>query len=84
MPAYLSQLLWELASLQHSIWSHWMFYLFSVCEHNSDGSVTIPKDKVQRWKKQMNTSFTNLSDEEQLSDLNQAEKLMPTLKKYLD
>ena len=32
----------QLASEQHDIWSHWMNYLFSICETNDDGSVTIP------------------------------------------
>ena len=49
------------ASEQHAIWSHWMQDLFSVCDKNEDGSVTIPVDKVAQWRRQMNTDYADLS-----------------------
>ena len=54
----------KIAGLQHEIWSHWMQYLFEVCIQNKDGTVTIPADKVERWKRQMSTQYLDLSDDE--------------------
>lgn len=70
----------KLAALQHEIWSHWMKYLFEVSTHNIDGTVTIPADKVARWKRQMNTKYENLSSEEQESDKEQSIKVINLIK----
>ncbi len=66
----------KIADLQHEIWSHWMKYLFEVSLQNEDGTVTIPADKVERWKGQMSAKYFELSDDEQKSDLEQARKVM--------
>lgn len=66
----------ELAAVQHDIWAHWMRWLFSVSAANDDGSVTIPADKVERWTRQMNTDYDDLSEKEQASDLEQADKVL--------
>lgn len=73
------QMLDEIADLQHEIWSHWMRYLFEVSLQNEDGTVTIPADKVKRWKRQMRIKYSDLSDNEQKSDLEQAQKVMNLL-----
>lgn len=70
----------KIASLQHDIWSHWMTYLFDVSILNEDGSVTIPKEKVERWKRQMSTSYFNLSASEKQSDLEQAIRVQELVK----
>ena len=70
----------KIADLQHEIWSHWMRYLFEVSLQNDDGTVTIPADKVERWKRQMITKYVDLSDDEQNSDLDQARKIMGLIK----
>lgn len=72
-------LLEELADVQHQIWSHWMVYLFSRCQRNPDGSVTIPADLVTRWKGQMATDYADLSEREKHSDRDQAHKVMDVL-----
>jgi hypothetical protein len=38
-----------LARVQHSIWGHWMSYLFSKCTKNPDGSYTISEELAVRW-----------------------------------
>lgn len=72
-------MLTKLADVQHEIWSHWMRYLFEVSTENDDGTVTIPANKVEHWKRQMNTSYNNLSNKEQESDLEQARKVLAAL-----
>jgi len=69
-------LLEEISDVQHEIWSHWMKYLFEVSQDNPDGSVTIPAEKVKRWRKQMNTKYSELNDKERESDREQAVKVI--------
>ena len=72
-------MLTEIANTQHEIWSHWMRYQFSVCVDNGDGSLTIPREKVERWTRQMNTSYFDLSEKEQASDIDQARKVFDAI-----
>jgi len=62
--------------VQHEIWSHWMKYLFQVSIQNDDGTVTIPADKVETWRRQMTTLYANLSEREKESDIEQAKKVL--------
>lgn len=70
----------QLAAEQHEIWSHWMRYLFEVSETNHNGTVTIPADKVSRWKLQMETQYCDMSPKEQVSDLEMAQRVVVVLK----
>ncbi len=69
----------KLSDLQHEIWSHWMRYLFSCCTINADGSATIPADKVQRWQRQTETPYSQLTEKERESDREQADKVLNVL-----
>ena len=69
----------QLAGLQHEIWAHWMRYLFSVCQENPDGSFIIPAKKAQRWLRQIETSYVDLSESEKKSDREQADKILGIL-----
>jgi hypothetical protein len=70
----------QLADLQHEIWAHWMRYLFSVCQENPDGSFTIHPEKAQRWLRQINTPYADLSESEKNSDREQADKILDILR----
>jgi hypothetical protein len=63
----------ELSDIQHEIWSHWMKYLFSKCTIKN-GDAIIPKEFVDRWKQQMNTNYSELSEKEKESDREQVRK----------
>jgi len=39
----------KLAEYAHDAWSRWVIYLFERCTKNVDGSITIPKELVERW-----------------------------------
>jgi len=69
----------ELSHVEHASWSKWMKYLFSVSKENEDGSVTIPKDKVNRWKKQMKTDYKDLTNKEKESDRKEVRKFIKVL-----
>lgn len=68
-----------LADVSHDIWSHWMRWQFSVCTRNADGSLTIPAEKVERWTRQMNTTYADLSEAEKESDREQADKILAVI-----
>lgn len=66
----------HLAAIAHELWSDWMKYLFSQSVHNADGTVTIPKCSVERWKRQMNTPYAALPENEKESDRIEAQKYL--------
>lgn len=65
-----------LADLCHKQWSGWMTYMLSKGVFNKDGSWTMPAEFVQRWTRQMNTSYTDLAEAEQNSDRIEADKFI--------
>jgi hypothetical protein len=66
----------QLADYAHKTWSNWMKYLFEKSELKDDGSVIIPKDLVNRWKRQLDTKYEDLTIEEQDSDIKEANKII--------
>ena len=70
-----------LAPIAHGQWSGWMKYLFSKGEFK-DGLWIMPQWAVERWTKQMNTDYSNLSKEEQESDKVEARKFIKAMEQY--
>lgn len=66
----------RLAELAHEQWSGWMRYLFSKTAWRDNGTAVIPKWAVDRWKRQMDTTYPDLSDEEKTLDRLEADKVM--------
>jgi hypothetical protein len=64
----------QLAALAHEQWRGWMLYLFSKCTGYPDGTVTIPAWAVERWTRQMNTPYHDLTEAEKDSDRAEADK----------
>lgn len=74
----------KLAAIQHEIWAHWMKYLFSVgAVRGKDGAHIIYPKSVQRWKRQMQTPYNKLSEEEKESDRHQADKVLAVVQGQL-
>ena len=68
-----------LAELAHAQWSGWMEYLFSKGVVNEDGTWTMPAWAVERWRRQMKTSYNELSFDEKESDRKEADKFLAVL-----
>ncbi len=73
----------ELAELCHRQWVGWMKYLFSKSIpykpgeiQNHEGAHIVPKWAVDRWQKQMNTPYNDLSEDEKESDRKEADKFL--------
>lgn len=67
----------------HIQWTGWMTYLFSMCVENPDGTVTIPKWAVDRWKRQMATPYEDLPEEEKESDRLEATVILRAITHHL-
>ena len=68
-----------LADYAHGAWSDWMKYMFGKSTINADGTCTIPAGLVQRWQRQMNTFYADLSETEKESDRNEARMILSRL-----
>ena len=66
----------QLAEYAHGAWSGWMAYLFEKSSFNSDGTVTIPVWAVERWKRQSETAYVNLPENEKESDRKEADLML--------
>lgn len=75
----MSKLREKLADLCHKQWSGWMEYLFSKGKFNDDGTWTMPSWAVDRWKKQSQTEFNNLSKQEKESDRSEADRFIKVI-----
>ncbi len=69
----------NLSDVQHAIWSHWMEYLFSMCVDNPDGSKCIPSGLVERWSRQLETKYVDLSESEKDADRQEAIRIISWL-----
>ena len=67
------------ADLCHEQWSHWVRYMLSQGEVQPDGTWVMPADKLERWTRQMETPYSDLSESEQDSDRREADKFLAVL-----
>ena len=65
-----------LAEYAHTAWAGWMRYLFSKSHMNDDGSMTIPPWAVERWSRQAGLAYDALPENEQMSDLKEADRML--------
>jgi len=70
----------DLSNLAHEQWSGWMKHLFKQSTKNEDGTVTIPQWAVEKWERQMNTPYGELSEQEQNLDRNEADRVLEIIK----
>jgi hypothetical protein len=69
-----------LSDLEHARWSRWQAYLFSKCEENPDGSLTIPASYVDHWCAQIETPYAHLSETAKESDRKEARQSVAVIK----
>lgn len=74
----------QLAALAHEQWAGWMRYLFSKSIEVGDGNEEIPSHLVQRWMRQMDTSYTDLPENEKDSDRAEADKMLALFRQIDD
>lgn len=70
----------RLAALCHDQWSGWMRHLFSKCQTPAPtGNIYIPRPPRERWQRQMNTPYAELSESEKDSDRKEADRILEAL-----
>jgi len=85
----------QLAQASHDIWADWMRYLLSQCRQETiviqDNETfepitryitAIPRTLTNRWLRQMNTAYSELSENEKQSDRQCADRLLAVIKKH--
>ena len=78
------------ADLEHTRWSKWQEYMHGFCiektitppetANMSYQAMTFPKKFFDRWQKQINTQYKNLTEKEKESDRKEVEVYIPLLK----
>jgi len=76
------ELIEQLADKQHAHEACWMQYLFSSCDPNPDGSLTIPCGLVDRWQKQIDTSYSDLSERKKRADRDEVAHILSIIEAY--
>ena len=71
----------RLAALEHERWAHWMRYYKA--RRGQQGIVQLSID-WERWTRQMNAPYADLSEKEKDSDREWADKALAILKEYLE
>jgi hypothetical protein len=73
------ELIEKLADIEHTRWSKWQEYFFSKCLFKKDVGFddryvyfALSKDLYERWVRQINTSYAELSEAEKESDRKEA------------
>lgn len=69
----------RLAAVEHERWAHWQQYVHDQCELQDDGSLIVPAKMVARWQIQIETAYSELSDQEQESDREQVRRYLPVV-----
>jgi hypothetical protein len=72
-------LLEQLAAAEHASWSRWMEYLLSKCAQNPDGSLSIPRELVDHWRRQIETPYAKLSEKEKEADRDEVRRILPLI-----
>lgn len=72
-----------LADYEHDSWSRWQKHVFDNSIENNDGSFTIPKELVDRWQRQINTSYCDLSEQEKESDRKEVRRVLEYVEKMV-
>ena len=60
----------ELAELEHIQWAHWTRYMLN----------NLTPENIERWKRQIDTPYEELSEEEKNSDRKWARKVLDIVK----
>lgn len=73
----------QLAAIEHERWADWQNHVFEKSLLTKEGDMRIPRGAVQRWQRQIKTPYSNLSDDEKQSDLQEVDRYWPLLEAAL-
>lgn len=74
------------ADLEHARWSKWQDYVFSKCEMkviDDKAYMCLPNEFYQRWARQIDTPYSELSEAEKESDRKEVRQYLPLIQSLL-
>jgi hypothetical protein len=78
-----AELIELLAAKEHESWARWQLYLFTKCYETYDGNYVIPVELVDRWRRQINTSYAELTEQEKQSDRDEVAHILPIIQAWV-
>lgn len=79
----------KLAAIEHQRWADWQKWLHGKLVSQTgaplpykDGMLMLPSD-YQRWEEQIAADYSELSDEEKASDMEQVDRYWPLIEEYI-
>jgi hypothetical protein len=81
---FLSTLTEKLAAVEHRRWARWQKYMHNKCERRPDGSIVVPATLVERWERQIATSYADLDEGEKESDREQVREYLSIIANAMD
>lgn len=84
------ELIEKLAAIEHERWADWQKWMIGSAgtdttpryKFNEDGSITIPAVLIKAWRRQINTSYKDLTDNEKQSDRDQVMRYWPLIQEH--
>jgi len=80
----------ELAGIEHERWSDWQKYLHGKLKYTEIGTdqkveafYLMTADDYEKWERQINTDYKDLSEQEKESDREQVRRYLPIIKQAL-
>jgi len=73
----------EAARLEHARWSRWQSHVHNSCDVNSFGDWILPRPLRERWQKQINQTYRELSEAEKESDRKEVREYLPLIHRLL-
>lgn len=71
----MSELKEKFAAIEHERWADWQAYVFTQCKKEPlHVELTIPASLVRRWRRQIETPYADLTEEEKQSDRDQVDR----------
>lgn len=86
------ELIEALSDKEHDSWARWQQYLFSKCDDWYETDVhgqeiysgkIIPLELVERWQRQIETPYAELSEQEKQSDRDEVAHILPIIREYI-
>lgn len=67
------------AELEHARWARWQAHVFARATKNQDGSYTISASDAERWQRQIDADYKDLSEPEKESDRREVREYIPLI-----
>jgi len=71
------------ANIEHDRWARWQKYMFSKGTVDENGVFHLPKEFVERWFRQIDTKYADLSEPEKESDRKESRTYIPLVKQAI-